>query len=460
MEIRGNRLDRYRELAEKAVAGSEADFVEISIHKQERSSVVQSGIIGENTGPVGRLSGTARAFVSNRWGICEFHNMETMPEAVDRAAAQAIHSSSPPVPFPMLSEDSRDTFNDTGVGVSPGEVPLREKAFLCRHYCELLGASVTNGSARVSYDQHTGDRVTVNSRGTSVREMENLCSIRLEAVLPGGRLSLKEIGVRGTFDPFRGLEKEITEAGKNLLLRDTSTAIAPGVSRVVLDPELTGILVHEAFGHLVEADFLEANPAVAHLMRRGTRIASPLVNIVDDTGLFTLPGSMKWDFEGNPGGKTILVKNGVMESWLHTSGTAAGNGVLPTGNARVPDPGRSPEARMTCTYMEPGQTSFDDIINHLGNGLFLKGFMGGATDMDRFSIAVQEVWTVRNGALHKPVSPVVISGRVTDILDAVDETGNELRMTGVLRGCSRMGSSPIPVSYGGPHVLIREVQVS
>ncbi len=115
---------------------------------------------------------------------------------------------------------------------------------------------------------------------------------------------------------------------------------------------------------------------------------------------------------------------------------------------------------MTCTYMEPGSASFEELLAGLDNGLFLRGFMGGATDMDRFSIAVQEVWTVRSGVLHKPVCPVVISGKVTDILGAVEETGNELELTGTLRGCSRRGGSAIPVSYGGPHVLIGGIQVS
>lgn len=453
-------MQRYREHAEKAVSGSEADFAEIVIEKLERSSVTQAGIMGENAGPVGRLTGTARAFVSNRWGMCEFNEMDGMQKALDLAAAQAIHSTSPPVPYPMLAPESRDTFNDMEEGVSLGEVPLREKTFLCKHYCELLGASISTGSARVSYEQHSCDRIVVNSRGTSVREIENLGSMRLEAVIPGGRVSLREIAVRGSFEPFRGLENQIDEAGKDLLVRDTESVIAPGMNRVVLAPELAGILVHEAFGHLAEADFLESNPAVAHLLRKGAQVGSSCVNIIDDTSLLTMPGSMKWDCEGNPGRKTVLVQNGKMENWLHTSGTAARNGASPTGNARIPDPGRFPEARMTCTYMQPGTTSFEDLLNQLGNGLFLRGFMGGATDMDRFSIAVQEVWTVRNGVIQKPVAPVVISGRVTDILGAVEETGNQLMITGTLRGCSRRGSSAIPVSYGGPHVLISEIQVS
>lgn len=453
-------MQENRARAERAIAGSEADFAEILLVSSERSSVTQAGLMSENAGPIGSFTGVARAFVANRWGICEFFEPSDMKKALDRAAALAIHSSSPPVPFPMLEAESRDTFNDCAELVPPPDVPLREKTFLCRHYCELLGASIRGGSARVSYEERSSDRVIVNSRGTSVREMEHLGSMRFESVLPGGMVSLREVTSRGSFEPFRGLEKSISEQGERLLVRDTTSVIAPGPSRAVLDPELTGILVHEAFGHLAEADFLETNPAVAQMMRRGMQVASPAVTIIDDSGMMSMPGSMKWDHEGNPGMRTCLVSGGVMQGWLHTAGTASRHGARPTGNARVAEPGRSPEARMTCTYMTPGESSFGDLLHHLDSGLYLRGFMGGATDMDRFSIAVQEVWTVRKGVLHKPVAPVTVSGKVTDILRRVEDIGSEVTMTGVLRGCSRRGSPPVPVSYGGPHIMLGEIRVS
>lgn len=453
-------MQKNRELAEKAVEGSEADFAEIRMVSEENSSFVQAGMTSENTGPVGRFTGTARVFISDRWGICEFQNPSEMQQALDRAAAHAIHSQSPPVPFPMFSQDRRDSFDDSTHIVSLVNIPAREKSFLCKHYCELLGAALGIGSARVSFQQRISDRIIVNSRGTNVREKENLGSMKLQAVLPGGLANTSEIAVRGGFDQFKGLERDIEEMGKNLLVRETTSTIAPGESRVILDPELAGVLVHEAFGHLAEADFLECNPAVAHLLRPGMKVASPQVNIVDDSGLMKYPGSMRWDDEGTPGGKTILVENGIMRSWLHTAGTAARNGSSPTGNARVSDPGGFPEARMTCTYIGEGNSTRDDLFHELDNGLYLRGFMGGATDMDRFSIAVQEVWTVRKGIIHKPVTPVVISGKVTDILSAVEGTGNDLRISGTLQGCNRRGGSAIPVSHGGPHVLISGIQVS
>lgn len=453
-------MQKYRDLAEKAVSSSEADFAEIRLVHTSRTTVIQAGLTHMNTGPVEQFTGTARVFISSRWGMCEFSSPDQMHNALDKAAALAIQSKSHTVPFPILPPACRDTFSDDVNGIPLADVPLREKSFLCRHYCELLGASLSSGSARVTYDEIIRDRVIVNSSGTSIREIENLGSMKIQAVLPTGLIASEELALRGSFDRFKGREKQIAEIGKDLLLRETTTSIAPGKTRVILDPELTGILIHEAFGHLVEADFLENNPAVAHLLRTGSRVGSECVNIIDDSLLMNQPGSMQWDDEGTPGTKTQLVSSGRIVNWLHTMGTAARNKVKPTGNARISEPGRSPEPRMTCTYMEPGITPLEKLMMHLDDGLYLRGFMGGATDMDRFSMAVQEVWTVRNGVMHKPVTPVVISGKVTDVLGSILDTGDDLQLSGSLSGCSRMGSSAIAVTYGGPHILISEMQVN
>ncbi len=442
------------------MTGSEADFAEIRLLRTARTTVTQAGLSSMNTGPIEQFTGTARVMISGRWAMYEFSTPDEMSKAMDMAAALAIQSKSSPVIFPILPPACRDTFIDMEDGVPLSNVPLREKAFLCRHYCDLLGASISKGSARVTYDEIIRDKVIVNSTGTSIREIENLGSMNIQAVLPGGLISSNEFALRGSFDRFKDKERQITQIGKELQSRKTTTISAPGKKRVILDPILTGILVHEAFGHLVEADFLENNPAIAKMLRIGSRVGSDCVSIVDDSQLTEHPGSLHWDDEGTPGSKTQLVSSGKISSWLHTMSTAAKYKTNPTGNARISDRGGIPEARMTCTYMEQGTTPLEKLKIHLDNGLYMKGFLGGATDMDRFSIAVEEVWTVKNGVIHEPVVPMVISGKVTDILKSVLNTGDDLKLSGSLFGCSRFGSKTIPVTYGGPHILISEIQVN
>jgi TldD protein len=452
-------LQKYRELAEKLLVGSETDFAEIRIEQTARTRVTQEGLGHTNYGPVEQFTGTVRVLVENKWGIHEFSSPDRIPDALLQAVHLAENGRSSMAASPVIPPALRDTYSDDSSGVPLSDVSLREKSFLCRHYCDLLGASLSNGSARVIYDELLRDRVIVNSSGTSVREIENLGSIKVQAVLPGDFIASEEFAVRGSFDLFKGREKHIEKISRNLLNREKAGSVAPGRMRVILDPELTGILIHEAFGHLVEADFLMNNPAVAHMLRTGSMVGSESVNIVDDSLLMTHPGSMKWDDEGTPGTRTQLVSSGRIVSWLHTMETAAEFKAAPTGNARVSEHGKPPEARMTCTYMEPGTTPFEKLKLHLDNGLYLKGFLGGATDMDRFSIAVQEVMIVKGGVVNKPGMPVVISGKVTDVLKSIIDSGDDLLLTGSLAGCSRRGGNAIAVTYGGPHTLISGMQV-
>ena len=323
-----------------------------------------------------------------------------------------------------------------------------------------MGAALPGGSAKISYSEQIKDKVIVNSTGTSIREIENLGSLKKQGRLPGGISTTEELAVRGTFDRFKGQEHHIEEMGMALLQRNASTNIASGIYRVILDPELTGILVHEAFGHLVEASFLGQNPVMAHLLKQGSRVGSDRINIIDDALRMSYPGSMKWDDEGTPGEKTHLVTAGTITNWLHTMETASQFGHTKTGNARVSNIGRVPEARMTCTYLEPGNTPLDQLFSALDDGLYLKGFMGGATDMDRFSITASEAWIVKNGIITVPVTPVVISGKVADILKSITNVCDDLLLKGSIAGCSKRGGKPIPVTYGGPHILIPKMQVS
>ena len=453
-------MQKFRELAEEAIEKSEGDFSEIHLSNTLSSTIVQAGLFSNNNGPVQHFSGTARVFVDGRWGLYQFDSPRQMNHALDKAASLAIHSNSPKISFPKVPVACRDTYSSDDVGIPLSDVSLREKTFICRHYCDLMGASLPNGSAKISYSELIKDKVIVNSTGTSIREIENLGSLKKQGRLPSGVSTTEEMAVRGTFDRFKGQEHHIEELGKALLQRDTSTNIASGVYRVILDPELTGILVHEAFGHLVEASFLGQNPVMAHLLRQGAKVGAECVNIIDDTLRMSYPGSMKWDDEGTPCEKTQLITAGKITSWLHTMETASQFGTINTGNARISSIGRTPEARMTCTYMEPGKTPLDQLFSSLDDGLYLKGFMGGATDMDRFSITASEAWIVKKGIITVPVTPVVISGKVADILKSITNVCDDLLLKGSIAGCSKRGGKPIPVTYGGPHILIPKMQVS
>jgi TldD protein len=450
-------LQHIRERAEKAAQGSEADFVEIRLERIESLELSQVGRRGWSVGPVVREGVTVRALVSGKWGYSWASGLGGIQSLVDRAAGAAISTGKGDTAFSVGSPE-RNTF-------SPGsldpftQAPLRDKAFLCRHYCELLGMSNSTASARVDYSEVLRDRVVVNSAGTSVREVEELCGLRMQAALSGGVTASRSLGFRGGLEHLRHREDIVREITEDLNLRATPCSPTPGDTPAVLGPELAGMLVHEAFGHLAESDVPGGCPSLSALVKPGRRVGAECLTIVDDPTHFHMPGSCSWDDEGTRGARTTLISRGVVENRLHTLSTAAASGAAPAGNARAWGVGSFPMARMRCTLLEPGEGTLEDLLSELERGVYLKGCLGGATDMERFSLIAESGWTVNRGKTRMLLGPVVITGDVFHTLKTIQSVGNDLQLFGNLGGCGRAGEKAIPVSYGGPHILVSGIRI-
>ncbi len=451
-------MQETRDRAERAVQASEADFVEIRLERISSLELAQIGRRGFSVGPVMREGCTVRAMVSGKWGYSWGSGFSGIEALVDRAAGAAVSAEGGSVHL-ALPAPERDSFIP-GSTEPFSQAPLKDKAFLCRHYCELLGMTNPGASAKVDYSEVIRDRVIVNSAGTSIREVEELCGLRMQAALPGNVTSSKSIACRGGLEHLRHREDLAREITEDLSQRTSPSGPTPGVIPAVLGPELTGMLVHEAFGHLAESDLLGQCPAMAALVSPGRMVGGECVNITDDPTHFNLPGSCSWDDEGTRGTSSILVSAGVVKSRLHTLTTAAASGVKPSGNARAWGTGSIPMARMRCTILEPGAGGRDDLLAALGSGIYLKGCLGGATDMERFSLIAESGWTVKRGLPDRPLGPVVITGNVFDTLRAIEKVGDDMELFGNIGGCGRAFETAIPVSYGGPHILVSGIRIS
>lgn len=450
-------MQEYRERAEHAVQASEADFVEIRLERISTLELAQIGRRGTSVGPVVREGCTVRALVSGRWGYSWSSGFGGIEALVDRAAGAAVAAGKGSAAFTVGSA-LRNSFIPGCTEPFTG-TPMKDKAFLCRHYCELLGMINPGASARVDYSEILRDRVVVNSAGTSIREVEELCGIRMQAALPGNVTASRSIARRGGLENLRHREDLVREMTEDLSMRTCSSGPTPGRVPAVLGPELTGMLVHEAFGHLAESDVLAQCPALGEYVNPGRCVGRDCLSITDDPTHFTLPGSCSWDDEGTQGTRTCLVRSGIVKNRLHTLSTASENGVLPAGNARAWGTGSTVTARMRCTLLEPGEGDRDSLVSSMENGVYLKGCLGGATDMERFSLIAESGWTVRRGKIDRPVGPVVISGNVFDVLKTIERVGEDIQLFGNMGGCGRTGESAIPVSYGGPHILVSSIRI-
>ncbi|MBN2233499.1 MAG: TldD/PmbA family protein, partial [Deltaproteobacteria bacterium] len=234
---------------------------------------------------------------------------------------------------------------------------------------------------------------------------------------------------------------------------------APGGEyTVVLDPILAGVFVHEAFGHLSESDFVYENDHMREIMTLGKEFGHPILNIVDSAAWEGLRGSFKYDDEGTPSHKTYLIREGKLVGRLHSRETAAKMGEQPTGNARAINYRHPPIVRMTNTYIEPGTTSFEEMIADIKEGIYAKNWYGGTTSMEMFTFSAGEAYMIRNGKIAEAIRPVMLTGNVFTTLKNIDAIGNDLDMNQG-GGCGKGGQSPLPVSNGSPHIRIQRCLV-
>ena len=234
-----------------------------------------------------------------------------------------------------------------------------------------------------------------------------------------------------------------------------------GKLRVIADPDLIGLILHEAFGHASEGDLVGTGNSVLQ-GRVGEEIASPQVSIVDDgqaDGGYYVP----YDDEGNPKLRTTIVDDGVLKHFLTSRVWARRLGMSVTGNGRAQDFKSPPIVRQTNLYMLAGDWGRDEMIRELRNGLYLsgRGAVGGEVDPSAgtFTFSVGPSRIVRNGELGELVKGTVVSGYILETLRGVEAVGkNAVIKTSVFGGCGKDGQL-VKVGYGGPHVLIKAITV-
>ncbi len=183
------------------------------------------------------------------------------------------------------------------------------------------------------------------------------------------------------------------------------------------------------------------------------------LNVYDDGSLAHLPGYTPFDDEGVLPEKTALISGGMLTGRLHSRETAARMNENPTGNGRAINVMRQPVVRMTNTYIDKGPYSKEDIFSAVDRGIYAIDVIGGQTNLEMFTFTSGFGFEIKNGKRGKMYRDIQLSGNVFQTLKNIKMIGNDLQMFGGLGGCGKGGQSPLPVSFGGPHMLIEEVLI-
>jgi len=453
--------DRLRD----ALQSSRADYTEIRVERTWSSAVAFRGRRLEAATASEDVGGFVRALDKGcGWGVASFTSLDRLPAMVARATelSRAVRLDEP-IRLAEVAPREADAVLDLDGDVRG--VPLAEKKRLLEAY---NGAMLAVGDrvvdTQASYHDEVSEVWYANSEGALIYQL------RPEVVLSGTAIArrdgviekgLESIGYRKGWNAAQGREARFRTVAERAVALLDAPRVRGGTYPVVLDPELGGVFIHEAFGHLSEADFVYENPQAREMMTLGRRFGKPVLNVGDNGAAPGLRGTLPFDDEGTPTQDTALIKDGILVGRLHSRETAARLGERPTGNARALSFRHAPIVRMTNTYIAGGTggSTFADLIRDIKLGVYACGAFGGQTLLENFSFTAAYGYMIRDGQVAELVKDVVLAGNLFQTLDRIERVAGDFQWNQMGGGCGKGGQFPLPVTEGAPHVRIEEALV-
>ncbi len=317
-----------------------------------------------------------------------------------------------------------------------------------------------------SFVEQIKEILLFTSDGKMARDVLPLMRFGVSAVAEqGGKRQSGSSGGGGRYglDYFAQAEKDAAAHGREaarvaLAMLDARDAPA-GEMPVVLGPGDSGILLHEAVGHGLEADFNRKQTS-NYSGQLGKPVASTLCTVVDDGTIGSSRGSINVDDEGNPGRRNTLIENGILVGYMHDRLSARHYGIEPSGNGRRESFRSMPLPRMTNTLLLAGPHDHDEIVGSVKRGIYAKRFSGGQVNISNgdFVFSLTESYLIEDGKLTAPLKGVNLIGNGPEVLRKVDMLGNDYQLSDGIWTCGKDGQS-VPVGVGTPSVRISGITV-
>jgi TldD protein len=316
-----------------------------------------------------------------------------------------------------------------------------------------VGASVTDCCSTITLMNSEGlnlvmdrARLRVNVTVTASDGTERLTTHESPGALGGYELLEK-------YSP----EALATESAERVLRMLSAGYIQGGQMPVVMGNGFGGVIFHEACGHPLETEAVRRN-ASPFCGKLGQAIGQPCLTAIDDGTLDGVWGSLKYDDEGMPTERTVLIENGILKSYMSDRVGAAEVGVARTGSARRESYKYAPVSRMRNTFIAPGKDSLDSMIASVDNGLYAARMAGGSVNpaTGEFNFAVDEGYVIRNGKICEPVRGATLIGKGHEIMPRISMVGSDLELATGVCGAS---SGHVPVTVGQPTIKVDQILV-
>ena len=440
-----------------------ADYVEVRMQKlfntilTVKDSRVEAVRRGSETGAA------IRVFVNGAWGFASVGKwnrpllVKSVTEAYKMAKAATVQVKEP---LKLAESKAHEDKVVITPKKDPKKIPTKEKIdMLLKEDETVFSFDKRVKSCTIYYLDVAGTDYFMNSDGTYFEQDKLYLYLSSAATAKEGdkiTFSHDLLGYTSGFEEFDTETPEIIGSRVAKRTIDQLKAKKPkgGTYLAIIGPRVIGVFAHEAFGHLAEADLTMAGSVL--MDKLGKKVASEKVSIHDDGTMKGAFGSYKYDEEGVPAKKTTLIKNGEVVSLMHNRETAGKFGTEPTGNARAEDFRYEPIIRMRNTYLDKGDHSFEELLEDIKFGYYIKDYRGGQANLDgTFQVGVQEAFEIVKGEVGSPVRNLSFSGNTLKTLHKVDALGKDFELSVGVCGKNQRAF----IGAGGPHTRVKEVLI-
>jgi TldD protein len=389
------------------------------------------------------------------------------PEKVRKAARVAAHIAAGPSKVDKFGLSEGKRHNLYPVLTAPTETAFAERVELVKRADRTARAYDSRiFQVQAAYADNLRHVLVATSEGVLTLDRQPLARLSVSALARrnGGPSQRGHAGGGGRVELDFFLEEKTPEhfaaeaAREAIAMLDAAEAPA-GEMTVVLGPGWPGILLHEAVGHGLEADFNRKGVSVFS-GRVGQKVASELCTVVDDGTIGSRRGSLNMDDEGQPTRRNVLIENGVLRGYLQDKLSSTLLNTDSTGSGRRESYAHIPMPRMTNTFMLAGESDPEEIIRSVPKGLYCANFGGGQVDITsgNFVFSASESYLIEDGKLTRPVRNATLIGNGPEALKYVSMVGNDLRLDEGVGTCGKEGQS-VPVGVGIPTIKIDRMTV-
>jgi TldD protein len=439
----------------------QCDYFEVHLEETEETRIQFQGKKLSDLGSSIDFGGNVRALVKGGWGFASFNSLDRIDDFAENAVAQARmvgrESSVLAEVEPVVDEVMMELAGD------PRDVSLEDKVVMLRAYNDRAlssDPSVVNTMTR--YFDRFRRFWFLSSEGADIyQERMDLGGVVAPIAVRDGDTQSYGVpfGSSNDFNVVRGLEDRIDDACRVAVAKLEAPKVRGGEYTVILDPRLAGTFIHEAFGHLSEADNVYEDKDLQELMVLGRQFGGDILSVYDTGRDVGHRGYLVYDDEGVPTEKTYLIREGKLVGRLHSRETAGKMGERPTGSARAIDYRFAPICRMRNTCIDNGTTSFEDMIGGIDLGVYCVAAQGGQTNGEMFTFSSANAYMIRDGKVAEMVRDATLTGNVFSTLKNIDAVGNDLESHDGPGGCGKGGQFPLQTSHGSPHIRIRNVVI-